>query len=417
MGKRTPRRHRMFTRRHWIPPLGLAFGQLCHGLSWILALWIALRVGITSLSLPEIAWIHLVALGWVTVTALSVLLHAIPAFLDVPWRYETLARYALFATAVAIAAFIIALLWAPLTLGVVATLIACALMTYLVTAWATLWQAVHSADRIDRAVAGAFAVTLAIFAIAVILGAAISWMAAGARVPASIARLPPAHANLALFGWLTLLIYGVSARTLRPLTGNRSRRPSLHIVVGNTMLLGAPLLAIGSAAEWSWALWLGGALVAAGAGVYIGDVTDRLMRATVPHRVPQAFIAAGLTWLAISMLLGAGVLAGMPWPAAFGFVLIAGWIGQFVNAHIFHIGVRLIATIYRGEDDETAPQELLDPRWTWCAFATMQIAVALVGAGLVSSYAPSVAVGSVAGLIGWVSMVTALAKSRVCAQQ
>lgn len=363
------------------------------------------------MSLPEVAWIHLVALGWVTVTALSILLHAIPAFVDVTWRYETLARYALAVAAVAIAALVVALLWAPLALGIVATILAVALMTYLVTAWTTLAQAFRSADRVDRAVARAFAVTLALFGAVVVLGAAVSWMLAGARVPAWVGRLPPAHANLALFGWLTLLIYGVSARTLRPITGNRSSRPVLHIVVGTTTLLGAPLLAIGSAAESSWLLWLGGALVAAGAAAYFVDVTVLLSRATVTHRPPQAFVAAGLLWLAVAMLLGAGVLAGIPWQAAFGFVVLAGWVGQLVNAHIFHIGVRLIATIRRGEDDETRPQELLDAQLAWCVFAAMQAAVALAAAGLVSGNAAAVAAGTALGLLGWIAMVAALAKA------
>lgn len=401
----------MFARRHWIPPLGLGFGQLCHGLSWIFALWTALRVGIGWPSPPEIAWIHLVALGWVTITALSVLLHAIPTFVDVTWRYETLARYALFAAAVAVGAFIVALLWAPVTLGIVATLLAFALMTYLATAWATLLQAFRSADRIDRAVARAFAVTLAVFAVAVILGAMISWLVTGARMPASIAMLPPAHANLALFGWLTLLIYGVSAGTLRPITGNRSSRPAVHVVVGTSTLLGAPLLAIGSAIESSMLLWLGGALVAAGAGAYISDVISLLARATIAHRAPQAFVAAGVSWLAVAMVLGAGTLAGMPWQAAFGFVMLAGWVGQFVNAHIFHIGVRLIATIYRGDDDETPPQALLDARWSWSVFAAMQVAVALVAVGLLSGSVRAVAVGAAVGLTGWVAMMAALTKS------
>ncbi|HYL27216.1 MAG TPA: hypothetical protein VEW74_05225, partial [Candidatus Nitrosotalea sp.] len=283
----------------------------------MLALWIALRVRVASAPYAEIAWIHLVALGWVTVSALSILLHAIPAFLDVTWRNETLARYALAATAAAIAALVIAFLLLPAALGITATILLGALIIYLVTAWATLAQASRSEDRSDRAVARAFAVTLALLAIAALLGTLIAWMLAGAQVPAWIAQLPPAHANLALFGWLTLLIYGVSARTLRPITGNRTRRLALHVIAGTTTLLGAPLLALGSALAASWLLWLGGALVAAGAAAYVLDVAVLLAGASEAHRVPQAFVAAGIAWLGAAMVLGAGVLAGAPWQLAF----------------------------------------------------------------------------------------------------
>jgi transposase len=41
--------------RYWIPPLGLVFGQLWHGLSWALALWIAVRFGDSLLRLPATA--------------------------------------------------------------------------------------------------------------------------------------------------------------------------------------------------------------------------------------------------------------------------------------------------------------------------------------------------------------------------
>lgn len=403
----------MLTRRHWIPPLGLAFGQLCHGLSWVLALWIAMRVGVRTLSLADVAWIHLVALGWITVTAFSVLLHAIPSFTDVTWRYETLARSALFASAPAIAAFVMTLLWAPQATGIVATLLAGALLTYLVTAWVTLRQAVRSTHRVERAVARAFAGTLAIFAAVVILGVALSWMLSGIRLPTAIALLPPAHADLALFGWLTLLIYGVSARTLQPITGNRSSRPRLHVIVGTTTLLGAPTLAIGSAIGTSWVLWLGGGLIAAGAATYISDVCVLLMRATVPHRAPQAFVGAGIVWLAVAVVLGACVLAGIPCAEAFGFVMLAGWVAQFVNAHVFHIGVRLIATIYRGDDDETRPQHLLDARWALCVFAAMQIAVGAITAGLLLHDAGVTAFGAAAGLAGWIAMMGALVKARI----
>jgi hypothetical protein len=402
----------LFERRHWIPPLGLAFGQLCHGLSWLLAVWIALRAGVGSVWPAEIAWIHLVALGWVTVTALAILLHAIPAFVDVTWRYETLARYALGVAAAAIAAFIAALLWALPALGAAATAVACSLFVYLATAWLTLRRASRSHDRIDRAVASAFALTFGVFAAAIALGATIAWMLAGARVPSWIAQLPPAHANLALFGWLTLLIYGVSARTLRPITGNRSSRPVLHRVGGSATLVGAVLLAIGTATALSWATWLGGAFVAAGAAAYIADVAPLLVRASVAHRLPQAFVAAGLVWLAVAIVLGAGVLAGMRWQEAFGFVLLAGWVGQMVNAHTFHIGVRLIATIYRGDDDETRPETLLNAQLTWLAFGAAQLAVVAVAAGLLAHSAPVVAAGAAIGVVEWVVMMTALALAR-----
>jgi len=402
----------MFARRHWIPPAGLLFGQLCHGASWLLALWIAVALNADSNTLPAFAWIHLVALGWITITAFSILLHAIPAFLDVAWKHESFARGAVAAAAVTIAALVVTFFVALPALGIVATIVAIPLFSYLVTAWQTLSAASRSEDRIDRAVARAFAATLAMLGLVILLGLALAWALSGVFVPPWIGRIPGAHANLALFGWLTLLIYGVSARTLRPLTGNRSRWPKMHAIVGTATLLGALILPAGIAWASGGAVWTGAALIALGAACYILDTGDAIRRATVTHRPPQAFVVAALTWLAVAIALGAGVLLGKPWGAPYVFVLLMGWIAQMVDAHVFHIGVRLIATTYRGDEDETEPSELLDPRLAWMSFGLFQGAVAAIGAGLlVSSKALCTAGGSL-GFAAWTVSMLAMAKAR-----
>lgn len=406
----------MFARRHWIPPAGLLFGQLCQGASWLLALGIALKLDADPSTLPAIAWIHLVALGWVTVTAFSILLHAIPAFLDVTWKRESFARFSLGVAAAAIAAFVVAVSVAIPALGIVATVVALALLAYLTTAWETLAAAFGSEDRIDRAVARAFAITLGMLALAIALGLTLAWALGGAVTGAWISRLPGAHANLALFGWLTLLIYGVSARTLRPITGNRSRWPKMHVVVGSATLLGALILPAGIALQAGAVTWAGGALLALGAACYIVDTVDVIGRATVTHRPPQAFVVAALLWLAVAIALGAGVMLGKPWQAAYVFVLLMGWVAHMVDAHIFHIGVRLVSTIYRGDEDETEPAELLDPRLAWLAFVLFQIAVAAIAAGLLLPSKNACALGAASGFCAWIVTMSAMIGARRAAR-
>lgn len=406
----------MFARRHWIPPAGLLFGQLCHGASWLLALAIALRLNADPSTLPAIAWVHLVALGWVTVTAFSILLHAIPAFLDVTWKHESFARVALGIGAVAIAAFVVAFSYAVPALGIVATVVAIALMAYLTTAWVTLAGAFGSPDRIDRAVARAFAITLGMLGLAIVLGLTLAWALSGAFAVPWIAHLPGAHANLALFGWLTLLIYGVSARTLRPITGVRSRWPKMHVVVGSATLLGALVLPAGITLQSGAVTWMGGALLALGAACYVVDTSDVLRRSTNAHRPPQAFVGAALTWLGVAVALGFGVLLGNPWQAPYVFVLLMGFVAQMVDAHIFHIGVRLVSTVYRGEDDETEPAELLDARLAWSAFALFQSAVAAITAGLLVSSQKLCALGALLGFCAWVVTMSAMIGARRAAR-
>jgi len=151
----------MFARRHWIPPGGLIFAHACHGASWLLLLWIALFSSTTGLLSPAITWIHLVALGWFTLAALSVLLHAIPAFTDVRWRTESVARACVLVFAAGVVALVFALGTSTRSVGATAALVFAALIGYVAVAWESLARARNS-ERVERAIARARARSIAV---------------------------------------------------------------------------------------------------------------------------------------------------------------------------------------------------------------------------------------------------------------
>ena len=202
----------MFIRRHWIPPGALIFAQLAHGASWLILGWAALAGPSWSLDFPAIAWIHTVALGWATVAATAVLLHVIPQFADVEWRLENLARRSVFVFAIGVALFVGALLTRPPLAIWGAGLIVLALIGYCTAAGATLLQTLRG-PRTERAIGRALATTLAFLFVTALLGLGLAFMLSGYAVPAWMAAVPAAHANLGMFGWLSLLVFGVSART------------------------------------------------------------------------------------------------------------------------------------------------------------------------------------------------------------
>ncbi len=103
----------MFNRRHWIPPGALIFAQLSYGASWLLLAWVGIAGSVSSLGFLAIAWIHVVALGSATTAATSVLLHVIPRFTDVRWRWENLARRSVFIFCAGVLFFVGALLLRP----------------------------------------------------------------------------------------------------------------------------------------------------------------------------------------------------------------------------------------------------------------------------------------------------------------
>lgn len=404
----------MFARRHWIPPAALVYAHLAHGFSWVLLLWAAWSASAQH-GYVGFAWIHTVALAWVTMAAFAVLLHAMPNFVDVEWRGETVARWCLVAFGAGAALLIYGFLANARMIGGGGDLLLAAIVVYLGTAFWTLSQAMRG-ERVQRAVARAFSGTLLFLLATAVIGYGLAGLLSGRGVTWA-ASLPSAHAALGTLGWLSLLIFGVSMRTLRPISGGvQTRFRWMHIIVGTCTLIGVPLLAAGLAVQNYALAWIGGALFALAALGYAFDVFDVLRRARNPHRPPQAFVAASILWFLAALYLGARALSVEPWQDAYIFALLMGWIGQMVLAHFHHIGVRLIATIYRGEDDETRPQELLESRLTWFTFAAFQIAIVLVVIGLLHHWLGLIARGSIFGIAAWIAMSANILAARARAK-
>jgi hypothetical protein len=405
----------IMSRRHWIPPGALFFAQLCHGLSWLLLAFIAITLGANAPTGPAIAWIHLVALGWFTMAALGVLIHVIPAFTDAEWLHRRLVRTVLVPLAIGVVTFAAGWFTTTLVTFIGALILTLSVITYYAVAVSTLRRA-KDAGATEAAIGRALTINLSFLLAAALLGLAMAVALNDAHLSALLVRTPAIHANVALYGWLTMLVYGVSARTMRPICGARSRFPRIHILTGTSVLAGPLLVAAGVGSATPWLTWAGAIVIGSGTIGYAFDMADIVRRATTPHRPPQAFVVASIVWLVAASALGLAMLLGAPCAPAFVFVLLVGWIGQMINAHMLHIGVRLIATVVRGEDDETRPGVLLDARLSWIAFAGMQLAVALGAAGLLADAPAVTATGACIGFVAWCSMIVNAATAVRCAR-
>ncbi|HUY10688.1 MAG TPA: hypothetical protein VMV73_00345 [Candidatus Dormibacteraeota bacterium] len=401
---------RVVGRRHWIPPGAFAFGQLAHGASWIVGIAAALSLA-NGDGGWQLAWVHIVVLGWFTAIAFGVLLHALPAFTDGYWRAEALARFSIFGFCVGVvgmaAAFATASPWL-LYAGFTTALFAC---IYIAAALATLWKPLLQGG-VESAVAGAFALTLVLLLATVALGCGLVLMRVGEPMPWWIVRVPEIHAVLGSVGWLSLLVFGVSMRTLRRITGVGPTNGRRHIATGALTLLAVLFIVSGLAVASIPLVWIGALCFGVGSLFYVRDAIVRLRNATVRHRLPQAFAIASVLWLLVALVLGAAALAGRATPDAYLFVLLLGWIGQMVNAHVYHIGVRLIATIYRGDDDETQPESLLSPILGWLSLTCFQLGIALVTLGLLATNEAATVTGFAAGFLGWSAMCANLLVAR-----
>jgi hypothetical protein len=388
-------------RRHWIPPLGLLTAHLAHGMSWAFLFVLAAEVD-AGVTLDSLAWVHLVALGWLTLIGLSVLLHVIPAFTDKQWYGEGWARSALVVYAIGAGGLIASFAThAFALLTVFGAVIAAGLLGYLIPAFATLFVP-PPPERTERAIARALGTTLVFLAIAVGLGVTLTILIRTSPFVALAVAL--VHADIALLGWLSLLIIGVSVRTLRVIGGSDARMPRLHVVIGIAMLLGVLVTAAGFALGRPSVVDAGAVALVIAAAAYLLQLGVLLVGGDNPHRPPRAFAIASGAWLAVCVGLGIGILFGGPYGAALVFVLLVGWLGQMVNAHMHHIGIRLLSTMARGNDDETRPIELLDGRLSWLTFGAFQIAVLTGLWAIIARDSTPAWISATCGVIGWIAM-------------
>ena len=393
---------------HWIPPVPLALGQLSFALSWVL-LWLCGAHGALGPGFLAFAWIHAVALGWITVVALAVLMHVIPGFTDVEWRMEPLARTALVVFALAAALLIGGFIAQNATLLSVAGVgIALSLTAYCTAALSTLAQT-RTAERATRAIGRALSVTLIFLLIAGLLGAAFTLAFRGFAPAALLVRGPAVHAVLAISGWLTVLTAGVSARTMRPICGLKSRYPKLHIFSGSGLWAGTVLAALGLLSGASWFALAGFAVLAAGVIVYAFDILDIVAHATVAHRPPQFLMASGVIFAVLSAAFAILSAYGAPLASAAVVASLLGWAGSAVLAHLHHLGVRVIITFVRGDDDPTRPWMVLHPLLTWTSALAYVLAAVCATAGVAFQTGTLVQLGALLGAISWCSLAANIA--------
>ena len=391
--------------RGWIPPLPMAISMSAFGLSWVVLFAIA-RVGTFEATLFTLGWVHLVALGWITLIALSVLLHVIPTFLEIRWRFELFARIStlFFAagTAVMVGGFfasdVVALQYGG-------TIVLVSLLVYAFAGFQGLALAMRN-ERSAAPIARALGITLLLLLVTAALGTFFTYVLGGHGPGRVLFYLPQSHALLGIAGWLTLLIVGVSARTIGPLTGARSRYPSLHIASTSSTFLGVVVATLAAAADNDRFILTGLGLLLFGMVAYAFDIWDILRRAIVAHRPPQFLMACATIAAICAVVLAGGAALGRQWGPVAIFVALLGWVGSAVLAHMHHIGVRVLLTQTRGEDDETRPNAVLSTPLTWLTVISYEVAVIAGTVGILRTMPSLVESAAFVGLFAFALTVS-----------
>jgi hypothetical protein len=392
--------------RAWIPPQILLLGQLAHGTSWLLLLVLARR-NLLDFSFPGLAWLHLVVLGYLTLVSLAVLFHVLPAFTGQDWRHERLARASLWSFAVGTALLVLGF-WLgvmPL-LALGGTLICASLGLYLGLA-ALSMRGIAPDAKAQRALARAFSIVMGMLALTVLLGLCMALSLVTGFHSEILSIGPALHAHWGLLGWLTLLVMGVSMRTFRRISGNYAK-PNLkrHIFVSSSAIAALLLLSAGFMLSSFPLLLTGSAIMVGVAVVFCAEAIALMHNAPEPHKPPLAFLSAGAVYFPLTALLGLAVLLGhSQWRSAYLYLALTGFLMQIVNGHLHHIGIRLLATITRGQEDDTEPMALLKTPLSWLSWALFQLAVIGGTAGFLLQHSTLVVAASLCGFLGWGAMM------------
>jgi hypothetical protein len=180
------------------------------------------------------------------------------------------------------------------------------------------------------------------------------------------------HLNLAVLGWLTLLIVTVG-RTLTPMLSLAPAAPRRRLPVEELVLTGGLWILVAGLALGTRAPMIVGALLVVGAIAFFAVMTARTAR---QHRMegiegPLTHVVTGMFFLGQAAILGIGMLLGLEAsPArltAYVVALLVGWAG---GVTLGHLGKLLSLSAWTWWPPGPRPKQAeLYPRRIWLAEA------------------------------------------------
>jgi len=393
------------------PALGLPFRYFAVALAFLALFSLLLpfngKLFLGSFKMPGLlALVHILTLGWITTTILGAAFQLVPVALQVGLHSERLANALLPVYLAGVATMLVALWRYQVTWLIVgAALLLLAALGYLYLMVRTLAR-VRRWDVVAAHVAAsvAFAATIPILGLLLALNNRTGFLGL-----AYVATLKT-HLLLAVLGYVSLLILGVSYKLVGMFTLAEDLLPerlawaefvlTLGGLAGLTLAFYLPAL--------RWLGWLGGLAFLAGVGLF-AFILSRLYRQRRRRvfDINTPFTQTGTALFFFTLLIGGLALTGwLPQPAlslvegptfwlAVGWLLLLGWVGQIIIGQMYKI-TPFLTWLHRyadlvGREPVPGLDDLYNRR------------LALVGYGLWNA---GVVLGAVAILGGWLWPMT-----------
>lgn len=339
----------------------------------LLAPWV-LPLALLAPNLPHVlALVHIVTLGWLTMTIMGATLQLVPVIVVSPLRATTLLRwqYPVFLCGVVclICGFWWWQTWLLITGG---TIIALAVAHYVIVLGITFLRTG------TRPLTTSFLVaSLLYLCLIVSLGLTAAWNFVTGFLGAAFEQILLAHIVLGVVGWLSCTLVGVSYTLGRLFLLSHAHDDRWGKLIFSALNGGIALLASGILLNWMLLEWSGGGLLIAAAIGFAGDFWRMLkVRQRKRLEVTHYHSIAATGYFALVIVVGVVMtLVGWGTPAiwlAFGLAALPGWLGQSTIGYLYKIVPFLIWSERYGplvgKQHVPLMREMLHERWAWVSW-------------------------------------------------
>ena len=392
----------------FISPAGFLFMHLFQGAGWILLLAMA-AIGDSWGSGLSFAVIHAFGLGFLSLAVLSVLVHVLPAACHVSVGEKLSDRWQIGVVVIGASLVVSGFGLANFRLSLLGgLLIFISIFFYVLRVSYELFKRSKSWKMEPWLLGLMIWGSLLFFLFGISLGAFMLYHFLFPPLPLSFAFLPIVHATLMIGGWLSLIVTAVFSRTSGPTLGFTVPFRRACAAWG-TMAMGILLGVIGLLAQsrFVWISAFGISILAF--LLYNGSLIPFIFRSHSVNPVPRRYLISSVFYSVTGVsILALFVLLKLPFSKmGLLFIFLMGWLGQFLLAHLYHLGPRLLSLLRQGPGDLTPPLALLDMRCSLLTFFLYQAGIGLSTLTLLfqKSFSTETAIwGPIVGILAWTSL-------------
>lgn len=370
-------------------PLPFLLTGACAAALFALLAPLVLPLALLAPGFPHVlALVHLVTLGWLTMTIMGASLQLAPVIVVARLRATALLRwqYPVFLCGVIglISGFWFWQTWLLIAGG---TLVVLAVAQYVIILGITFAHAATHPLTVRFLVA-----SLVYLCLIVSLGLTLAWNFVTGFLGTPLERLFLLHVTLGVVGWLSCTLIGVSYTLGRLFSLAHTHDDRWGKLVWLLLNGGIIVLAVGELLDWASLSWGGGLLVILAAGVFVADFWRLLrVRRRKKLEVTQYHSIAATGYFGV--VIGVGVvflLTGQGTPAVFtalGLAALVGWLGQSIVGYLYKIVPFLIWSERYGPlvGTQKVPlmRELVQERWAWVSWWLLNASLpVMIGASL-----------------------------------